>query len=728
MSVAPAATAAEEGGTRKRYRLGVLFVHGIGRQPKGDTLVRWGEAILGCLRAAGGATEPAVVAEVVDARVTGEASEAAMAEVRISQGIAEPDSWLFCEAWWAESFATPSFGRLVSWSVHIVPWSIVLHFARSIDRSLSRVREAERLTERLVAAAGLVLGSLAGLLVGVLLAPAIVLLLAGLLAIGLLPVPRVRSFVAAVQRSLAGSLGDSLVLLESPIQAAAIRSRVREELDRMADQCDRVAVLAHSQGAAIAHQALGNSGGYRVPDEVETLITFGSGVNKLELLERLIAAPGEGRGSAEGTGLLASLWRAAAVRRGSPASPRSAIRLILAPMRTGLLASPWSASLLLAALVGSGLWIRAQLAAGLLEASDFIPFLVFIAAVFALPFIAQGLRWLALRCRLSPQSATNAAAAATMLLWLLLAGWFVVLSPRIENPRPVIVPFLVLSYAAVVITGLIVKVHDDEAGIDLTLPASVRRWLDLWATADPVPNGPTRGRDIDRPSSVAVCNCASPLRDHNLYWGNREEFVARVTAALVETAGGPSGLLIPEPDLERAGRRRRARVGALRASRWVVSLAAVVFLVRRWEAAMALGSVAMDRFSPVLMELPLDPTPLVAALGLPQVIGLGLVLVAGLAAYSLVVAGWKVWDAHDGGRFLECRPPSRWPPVMFTVLLAAVLALAWLAEPTTLAVIAAWRGEEVSAEGPSILSLWFLVLIAGGLLGAWVSSRFHRQQ
>ena len=27
----------------KSHRLGVLFVHGIGRQRKGDTLVRWGE-------------------------------------------------------------------------------------------------------------------------------------------------------------------------------------------------------------------------------------------------------------------------------------------------------------------------------------------------------------------------------------------------------------------------------------------------------------------------------------------------------------------------------------------------------------------------------------------------------------------------------------------------------------------------------------------------------------
>lgn len=672
----------------KRYRLGVLFVHGIGQQPKGDTLVRWGEAILAWIEAAGASGDPATAVEVSAARVTGDDSRAARAEVEVSRAGAAPERWLFCEAWWATAFATPSFGRLLSWSVHIVPWSIVLHFARSFDRGLARAREAPSLPRQVGASLGLAFGSLTALLAGVLLAPALVLLLALLLLVGLLPVPRLRSFVAAAQRVLAGSVGDSLVLLESPIQAAAMRSRVRDELGRMARQCEQVAVVAHSQGAAIACQALSSVGAYQPPEEVKTLVTFGSGVNKLELLARL--------------------------------GP---------PRRTGgkerdadLLASPWAASLLLAALVGLGLWICAQLAAGALHAADFLRLLTLVAGSVAVPPLALGLRWLAMRCRLSPSLAQRVAVALSTLLGL---GLIAVLARRIHLPLAAFTS--VLFYAGLVIAGLITRIRRTETEIQRTPPASVERWLDLWATADPVPNGPTLGGAPGRPTSVAVHNGASMLRDHTAYWSNREEFVARMAAVLLETADGPSAVpLIPEADLERAGRRRGARLVALRITRWVLSLATAVYLARSWGSVVAAGGWVLEKTSPALDKLSFDPTPWVEALGLPRVLGVALVLGTGLATYGLALAGSRMWEAAEVKSVLASEPASMWPPLFFGVLVTALVSLAWLAEPSARATLAAIRGQEVPASEPSLTSLWFLVLGAGWAVG-WLLSKSVRR-
>ena len=61
-----------------------------------------------------------------------------------------------------------------------------------------------------------------GLITMVVLAPLVVLAIIAMLVVGLLPVPAVRRGVATVQRGLTATVGDSLVLLDSPMQAAAM--------------------------------------------------------------------------------------------------------------------------------------------------------------------------------------------------------------------------------------------------------------------------------------------------------------------------------------------------------------------------------------------------------------------------------------------------------------------------------------------------------------------------
>src|SRR5262249_59650961 len=89
------------------------------------------------------------------------------------------------------------------------------------------------------------------------LAPLVGLASMARLVVGLLPVPAVRRGVATVQRRLTGTVADSLVLLDSPMQAAAMAGRVEAGIGYLRDRgCRRVVVIAHSQGAELAAYAL----------------------------------------------------------------------------------------------------------------------------------------------------------------------------------------------------------------------------------------------------------------------------------------------------------------------------------------------------------------------------------------------------------------------------------------------------------------------------------------
>jgi hypothetical protein len=105
------------------------------------------------------------------------------------------------------------------------------------------------------------------------------------LVLGAVPLPRVRQAAVALQRQLSTSVGDSFVLLSSPTRAHAIVTSVESDLRWLTHRCQQVTVIAHSQGAAIAHRAL-----RRIPPaqrKLAKLVTVGSGQTKLTDLERL---------------------------------------------------------------------------------------------------------------------------------------------------------------------------------------------------------------------------------------------------------------------------------------------------------------------------------------------------------------------------------------------------------------------------------------------------------
>ena len=173
----------------KDFALGVLFVHGIGTQARGQTLAEWGGALFGWLeqRCAAlerrsrewakpedvarwqrqleasewGAAEPPALPEPEGAAdaAPGPAPccSVALEETRFqdpsdpiapghsrmalrsvaADGRVTTERWLLAESWWAETFSPPPFAELVRWCLTIVPWVIGSHFAAQIKRRLA---------------------------------------------------------------------------------------------------------------------------------------------------------------------------------------------------------------------------------------------------------------------------------------------------------------------------------------------------------------------------------------------------------------------------------------------------------------------------------------------------------------------------------------------------------------------------------------------------------------
>jgi hypothetical protein len=96
----------------------------------------------------------------------------------------------------------------------------------------------------------------------------------------------VREALLKFQLKVASTLGDSYVLVTRPIEAASIVGQVRRDAGWLANHCKAVVVVAHSQGGAVAHEAI--QGG--VPPKLRLLFTFGSGLKKLEELKYLLSS------------------------------------------------------------------------------------------------------------------------------------------------------------------------------------------------------------------------------------------------------------------------------------------------------------------------------------------------------------------------------------------------------------------------------------------------------
>jgi hypothetical protein len=274
----------------ERFDLGVLFVHGIGDQPRGSTLVDFGTPIADWLMERASALDCHV--EIAKAHITSPEGLPPHSKVTI-EGPELSRRWLFAESWWASSFRTPRFRDLAGWGLKVAPWTLGTHFASRLVRAwqkpasgiLQKSGKAISIAKAFVSVIG-----------GLLLSTAVVALFAALLVVRLIPWKRLRDAAAAVQVRIASSLGDAYAIIARPIEESAILTKVTEDFDWLHERCERIAVLAHSQGAALGARVLA-SRTYTRDEDRPCLITFGSGVRKLEEQRELRRNPHDIRGA-----------------------------------------------------------------------------------------------------------------------------------------------------------------------------------------------------------------------------------------------------------------------------------------------------------------------------------------------------------------------------------------------------------------------------------------------
>jgi hypothetical protein len=654
--------------------LGVLLVHGIGSQGRGDTLVQCTTALHSWMRdwlAQGGyENEPTVdLADVSIAEAGPDRPAQAKIIFRRRRELGNV-SWLIAESCWFETYRRPSFYEFMRWALWVIPIALLVHFVPSYRRTYNafdaaRRAEKEKIAEisfrlnlpiiqrelglsataledlkrqdflarfstkmmvrLLVLQSELALAGIAGLVVQTL------LIVVGVFTI----IPGItRSLAGWVQRKISQTLGDSYLFVTSPITGAAIVTRVKKDLEWLMARTDRVIVLAHSQGAAVSYRAIEREfwGGGTV-EKLDAHITYGSGLRKLFDLETNVQAN-------------RIYW---------------------------IILCVWSTVVS-----------------------------VFMAALIVL-FLSGVVPWWA-------------------VLLGLLVGVVLEMGPLLggnvemsyKDPTVLRVPWLNLYSSHDPVPNGPMEVVPTEDGVysaDLILFEA-------------------QFKSLQR----EVVNRRSILSDHTSYWSSRDDFVGTVAGVLAKASDIPILLTLDEEWLKVSTVRRLWRVKWLSRCRAVTGLAALSILFWPRDVLRPAGSYVQEVMAAIIAKL---PERLAAWLPAPPVpdwlMGAGGLALGTYLVFLVALAGWSLWERRELARFFRREPhPSPgvagwifalgWVGVLVSAPAYALFALAhapshWdsflavLWAPVTLAAASAWAVSK-SDPGPGSPLEWGRTVLA----------------
>lgn len=280
-------------------RVGVLFVHGIGEQQKSES-VRWfGGALLGWLRPWYEARVPETPPIVVSAQLSYGAKLEGPPRFTIrlpaSSGAAPDDldaEWLLAEAHWADRISPPSFGAMLEWawrSAGLVVGRLRRELGATLDLIRARITGGLSRRERLAKSDPGLLAAIFELMHGIVLlvlySLSLILLplvLVPLFIVSLVPIPAWRRFVVVqlIEPFLVKGIGDFRTFVEDDVQAAHIRAGVVQDIEWLATEgrCEDIVVIAHSQGAVVAFDALTGSPSPAI-GQVRKFFTVGGALN-----------------------------------------------------------------------------------------------------------------------------------------------------------------------------------------------------------------------------------------------------------------------------------------------------------------------------------------------------------------------------------------------------------------------------------------------------------------
>ena len=288
--------------------VGIVFVHGIGSQRPGETLLDWSRPLIKLLtewRTAHGLPPDPVITSDVDFS----GASLPTIELAIPAGPVGPNDepapaqrWIMTEAWWAARVQPPSLGTMTRWlsdDFGRVVEGIKQGFKDRTDddrrrRALLRLTEAhdrlaaagiderrwawiDRLDRLQARALSLALG--AAWVIGT-------ILLVPYAALRALPFKALRDAIGLRQLDsfLVDWFGDMRILLYDQAQAANIRARLADAVAQLvARGCGPIVVVAHSGGAVVSFTTLTDPGHPPLP--VTKLVTLGQGLDLAWRLE-----------------------------------------------------------------------------------------------------------------------------------------------------------------------------------------------------------------------------------------------------------------------------------------------------------------------------------------------------------------------------------------------------------------------------------------------------------
>jgi hypothetical protein len=190
--------------------------------------------------------------------------------------------WLLAESSWADLFTPPQFLGVARWIWKVSTCLLVLQFVIPMRRHWHRAQRPDKSWHRRLADRAVAMCYLGLMAVAAMASVLLSLLLLALAVVEKLPIPRIDVAVRWVAVKISAVLGDSYMLAHCPVQFSAMRTQVARDLRWLQDRCEKVAVVAHSQGAAIAHQVLKDGGDHL--GNVRAFVTVGQGISKLHLL------------------------------------------------------------------------------------------------------------------------------------------------------------------------------------------------------------------------------------------------------------------------------------------------------------------------------------------------------------------------------------------------------------------------------------------------------------
>jgi len=309
--------------------IGMVFVHGIGSQAPGETLLDWGSAIIGALLDAR-LNRRTSADPVIDSQLDPGPGQSRFIELQLPATTADgktiPEQhWVMTEAWWAQRVRPPSFGQMAEWLgpngairrivLALLPRAGEIHDPRlrphaethSLHRAAPGIERVEEdvapgppagMKEKPREGISAILRYPAGFYFQAI--SALILLLYGILRSieKLIPIGPFKdgALTRPIDSFVLDWFGDVYVLLNNQAEGASIRGQLLDSLnDLQAIGCKDITVIAHSGGAIVSYMTLvdASSAGQRV----DRLVTHGEAAN---LAWRLTAGEdGQNRGEAE---------------------------------------------------------------------------------------------------------------------------------------------------------------------------------------------------------------------------------------------------------------------------------------------------------------------------------------------------------------------------------------------------------------------------------------------